>query len=154
MKVFVADEQSEEVDAAWLRALAIKVLEEERCPKDTELSVMLVGDEEMTRYNSQFMDRVGPTDVLSLLIEELRPGLPPRREETGPPLMLGDVILDPAHIRRQAGDQGVLFEDQLALLTVHGVLHLLGYDHADGVQADQMEERERQLLAAIGKERP
>ncbi len=153
MKIFVADEQGVDVDSVWLRNMVITVLEAERCPRDTELSVILVGDEAMARYNGQFMDSAGSTDVLSFPIEDLRPGLPPQRVEAGPPLMLGDVVLDPAHIGRQAEELGVSFEDEFALLTVHGVLHLLGYDHAGEVEGAQMEERERQLLAALGRTR-
>jgi probable rRNA maturation factor len=71
-----------------------------------------------------------------------------------PPLSLGDVFLCPAEIRRHAADEEVPFEDYLYLLAVHGILHLLGYDHGEDEGADAMEMREQELLAMIGREAP
>lgn len=153
MNVFVADEQTHPVDVASVRKLAHSVLEAERCPEDTEVSVMLVGDEEMAGYNQRFMGRDGATDVLSFPIEDLAPGRPPSTNGEGPPPMLGDVVLDPAHIQRQARRLGVAFDEELALMVVHGLLHLLGYDHAEDGDADRMEARERELLEAVGRRR-
>lgn len=153
MNVFVADEQSEPADVSSLRALAISVLEAEACPMGSEVSVMLVGDDEMADYNQRFMQQVGPTDVISLPIEDLAPGRPPSTAPLGPPPMLGDVIIDPAYVRRQAKELEVGFEDELALMVVHGLLHLLGYEHEGDADAERMEERERQLLAAAGWQR-
>lgn len=153
MNVFVADEQALKVDLAWIRHVAVSVLEAEQCPAGTEVSVMLVSDDDMARYNRDFMDKDGPTDVLSFPIEELRPGLPPAQGTGGAPLMLGDVVLDPGYIQRQASELGVGFEDEIALMVVHGILHLLGYDHDDDSAAEEMEERERGLLAALGRGR-
>lgn len=152
MNVFVADEQTEPVDAAFLRELATIALEAESCPTDTEVSVILVGDEEMAGYNTRFLERSGPTDVISLPIEELVPGRPPGSVPGGPPPLLGDVIIDPAHIRRQAVELGRDFDDEIALMVVHGLLHLLGYAHESDEKADRMEERERLILAAAGRD--
>ena len=153
MNVFVADEQSEPVDIGALRELAVSVLEAEDCPADSEVSLMLVGDEEMAGYNLKFMERPGPTDVISLPIEELSAGRPPSMMPQGPPPMLGDVIIAPGYVRRQASALEVAFEDEVALMVVHGLLHLLGYDHADEAGAEKMEARERDLLAAAGRTR-
>lgn len=153
MNVFVADEQPDPVDVAAVRSLAACALEEENCPPECEVSVILVGEEEMAGYNRRFLDRAGPTDVISLPIEELVPGRPPGPAPDGPPPMLGDVILAPSYIRRQAAELGNEFDDELALMVVHGVLHLLGYDHADDDQADRMEDRERAILEAAGRKR-
>lgn len=152
MNVFVADEQTEAVDAAFLRDLAALVLERESCPPDTEVSVILVGDEEMEGYNRKFLDRSGPTDVISLPIEELAPGRPPGSIPGGPPPMLGDVIVDPACIRRQARDLDRSFEDEMALMVVHGLLHLLGYDHGADADAERMDERTSAILTEVGRE--
>lgn len=149
--MFVADEQAEVVDVAFLRDLAILVLELEACPSDTEVSVVLVGDQEMEGYNRRFLDRSGPTDVLSLPIEELAPGRPPGSIRGGPPPMLGDVIIDPAYIRRQAEELDRSFDDEIALMVVHGLLHLLGYDHEDDTDAARMDERQSALLAEVGR---
>jgi probable rRNA maturation factor len=67
--------------------------------------------------------------------------------------MLGDVVIAPGYVRRQAGQIGVTFEDEMALMVTHGILHLLGYDHEADEDAERMEERERQLLAKIGRTR-
>lgn len=153
MNVFVADEQTEPVDVNSLRALAVSVLEAEECPPGSEVSLMLVGDDDMAGYNQRFLRRAGPTDVISLPIEELAPGRPPTVTKLGPPPMLGDVIIAPAYVRRQADELETEFDDEVALMVVHGLLHLLGYDHADDTDAERMEERERRLLAAAGRKR-
>lgn len=149
----MADEQDDvSVDTGFLRRLAEVVLSDQQCPPETEVSVILVGDEEMAGYNLRFMDRPGPTDVISLPIEELAPGRPPGVVPGGPPPMLGDVILAPGYIHRQAAETGRHFEDELALLAVHGLLHLLGYDHQDDSEAGRMEEREQALLERVKRE--
>lgn len=153
MNVFVADEQGVPVDVDQLRLLAVATLEAEGCPLDTEVSVMLVGDEVMAGYNAQFLERKGPTDVISLPIEQLAPGRPPTSVPAGPPPMLGDVIVDPEYVRRQAEELDVEFEDELALMVVHGLLHLLGYDHAEDEETQRMESREREILGAAGRRR-
>jgi probable rRNA maturation factor len=107
----------------------------------------------MAGYNQRFLDREGPTDVLAFPVEELIPGVVPDRDPNGPPMMLGDVIVAPAHVRRQATELEVDFEDEMALMVTHGLLHLLGYDHVEDVDADRMEARERELLAMVGKVR-
>lgn len=153
MNVFVADEQTEPVDVTELRLLMASTLEAEGCPFETEVSLLLVGDDEMAEYNARFLERTGPTDVISLPIEDLAPGRPPTAVPAGPPPMLGDVIVDPSHVRRQAEGMDVAFEDEMALMVVHGLLHLLGYDHVDDTDAERMEARERELLSAIGRSR-
>lgn len=153
MNVFVADEQEETVDVAGVRSLAALVLEKERCPPESEVSVILVGEDEMAGYNQRFLDRPGATDVISLPIEELVPGRPPGARSDGPPPLLGDVILSPSYIRRQASELGADFDDEFALMVVHGVLHLLGYDHGAERDAGRMEDRERAILEAAGRKR-
>jgi probable rRNA maturation factor len=91
--------------------------------------------------------------VLAFPLEELLPGVVPDKDPHGPPLMLGDVIVAPSYVRRQADSQGVVFEDEMALMITHGMLHLLGYDHVDDDEAERMEQRERDLLAMVGKVR-
>jgi probable rRNA maturation factor len=107
----------------------------------------------MAAYNERFLDRTGPTDVLAFPVEELLPGVVPDHDPQGPPLMLGDVVVAPAYVRRQAQEYGVSYEDEMALMVIHGILHLLGYDHIDEDEAERMEERERRLLANVGRTR-
>lgn len=153
MSVFLADEQTEQVGLDELRALAESVLRHEGYPEQAEVTILLVSEPEMASYNQKFLDREGPTDVLAFPLEELRPGRVPDHDRRGPPLMLGDVIVAPSYVRRQAAELGVTFEDEIALMVTHGILHLLGYDHVEDDDAEQMESKERELLAKVGKTR-
>jgi probable rRNA maturation factor len=154
MSVFLSDEQSLPLDLAGLRNLANLVLEHEAYPAATEVSVLLVSDEVIAEHNTRFMGREGPTDVLAFPIEELEPGCPPVSRPGTPPPMLGDVLIAPEQVRRQAVEHGVDFDHELALMVVHGMLHLMGYDHADEEEAVEMEGREGVILAGIGVRRP
>lgn len=153
MSVFLADEQSEPLDLAGLRSLAEMVLAEEGYPAVTQMTVLLVDDDEMTGYNRRFLHREGPTDVLAFPVEHLLPGIVPDHDPAGPPLMIGDVIIAPGYVRRQAGDLDVGFEDEMSLMLTHGILHLLGYEHSNDGDAERMEQREKDLLAKVGIER-
>lgn len=153
MSVFLADEQSETLDLAELRSLAEMTLAEEGYPAETQVTVLLVDDDEMTGYNRRFLHREGPTDVLAFPVEQLLPGIVPEHDPSGPPLMIGDVIISPSYVRRQADEHGVPFAAEMALMVVHGILHLLGYDHSDDGDAERMERRERDLLTRVGLER-
>ncbi|MGF1668570.1 MAG: rRNA maturation RNase YbeY [Acidimicrobiia bacterium] len=154
MNVYVTDEQSVAVDVAGLRLLAESVLTDEGFPEDSEVTLMLVSDEAISEYNHRFMDRQGPTDVLAFPLEQLEPGQAPKRRPGAPPVMLGDIIIAPAYVSRQALEQGSEFTDEVSLMVVHGMLHLMGWDHADDAQAEEMEARERTLLAKVGVKRP
>ena len=153
MSVFVADEQREAVGLSDLHALAELVLREEGYPDDAEVTLLFVDETEIASYNGRFLDRDGPTDVLAFPVEEMLPGVIPDTDPQGPPLMLGDVVIAPAYVRRQAAEHGFTFEDELALMVTHGILHLLGYDHVEDDEAERMEQRERDLLAKVGKKR-
>ncbi|HET9258945.1 MAG TPA: rRNA maturation RNase YbeY [Acidimicrobiia bacterium] len=153
MSVFVADEQGDAVALSELHQLAEMVMREEGYPDDAEVTLLFVDESEMASYNERFLDRHGATDVLSFPVEELIPGVVPDTDPQGPPLMLGDVVIAPAYVRRQAAEMGVTFEDELALMVTHGILHLLGYDHTEDVEAERMETRERHLLSIVGRTR-
>lgn len=154
MNIFFADEQDELLPAADLRRLAEVVMEAEGLPDDSEVTILAVADQQMTDYNERFMSKEGPTDVLAFPLERLEPGQIPTRPVNGPPLNLGDVIIAPAYIHRQASERQVTFDDELALMVTHGILHLLGYDHNDETEAQTMEHREAQLLGKVGRTRP
>ena len=148
MSVELADEQDDPVPAGALRALAESALAAEEMAPETELGILLVGPERMAELHARYLGGSGPTDVLSLPIEDLTPGRPPRPSAGEPPLQVGDVVLCPAVIADRAAAAGVGFEEHMALLLVHGVLHLLGYHHGEDVAAERMEARERALLSA------
>ncbi len=153
MSIFLADEQSHSVDIADLHALAEVVLAEEGYPKEAEVTLLLVDESEMASYNERFLARQGPTDVLAFPVEALLPGVAPEWNPSSPPLLLGDVVISPEYVGRQAEEMGVTFEDEMALMVTHGLLHLLGYDHEEDGDADRMEGRERELLAKVGRQR-
>jgi probable rRNA maturation factor len=154
VSVFLADEQAESVDLIQLRHIAELVLSEEGYPDETEVTVLLVSDDEMASYNERFLERSGPTDVLAFPVEELLPGVVPDHDPNGPPLVIGDVIVAPAYVGRQAAEHGNGFADEMALMVAHGILHLLGYDHVEDDDAELMERREAELLALVGVQRP
>jgi probable rRNA maturation factor len=150
VSVFLADEQGVPVDLDRLRRLAELVLAEEGYPTETELTVLLVSEDEMSAYNERFLERSGPTDVLAFPVEELMPGVVPDQDSNGPPLIIGDVIVAPGYVGRQAEEDDVEFDDEMALMVAHGILHLLGYDHIDDADAEMMERREVELLGLVG----
>jgi probable rRNA maturation factor len=154
VNVFLADEQSIPVDISEILPLAEHVMRMERLPEESEVAIVLIDNEEMARYNELYMGKGGPTDVLSFPIEDGRPGEPPQRDPDGPPVNLGDIFIAPDVVRANAVDSGNDFQDELALMVVHGMLHLLGWDHQDDANAEQMEARERDLLAVVGRTRP
>jgi probable rRNA maturation factor len=159
MAVFASDEQSSlEVDLTrWLR-LARLVLVEERAPADAEVSLIFVDEDAIADLNGRFLGGDGPTDVLSFPIDDdqMPSGRHPdtggrgpgsATEPADPPIVLGDVVVCPTVAARQAPTHAGTVDDELALLVVHGVLHLLNYDHADEREAESMQRRERELLA-------
>jgi probable rRNA maturation factor len=150
VSVFVADEQGDVPGLSKLHQLAEMVMREEGFPADAEVTLLFVDESEMASYNERFLDRHGATDVLSFPVEELIPGVVPDTDPQGPPLMLGDVVIAPSYVKRQAEEMGVDFEEEIALMVTHGILHLLGYDHTEDDEAERMESRERHLLAIVG----
>lgn len=154
MTVFLADEQEVAVPTDDLRALARRVLEAEDYPASVEVTILLVDDEAMAGYNERFMSRQGPTDVLAFPLEEMLAGVAPVLAPTDPPLHLGDIVIAPSHVREQASARGVAFDDEIALMVVHGMLHLMGWDHPTDEAAERMEQRESEILATVGRVRP
>jgi probable rRNA maturation factor len=159
VEVFAADEQSEvDVDTLrWVR-LARDVLDAEGVGGDVEMSMLFVDEPAMAELNRRFLGSEGPTDVLAFPIDEdvIEAGRSPDSGGPGPgtlaqeasevPIVLGDVVLCPSVAQRQAPEHAGTYDDEMALLVVHGILHLLGMDHADDKGAEAMEQRERELL--------
>lgn len=156
--VFVADEQSDRpVDAHRLAEFARVVLLAEGIKREAELSVIFVDETTIAAHNKQFLAHEGPTDVLSFPIEDepVLSGRMPDNGGTGPgsstreeemPLLLGDIIICPEVAFRNAPEHTGSYDEELALLLVHGILHLLGMDHEIVGEAEKMEAREQELL--------
>ena len=153
MNISFSDEQARPIDGDALVALAARALGHERYPDRTELSITAVTDDAIASLKAEHLGEDAPTDVLSFPIDDLFPGVPPAVASDGPPLMLGDVVIAPSYIARQAAAHGVSEGDELALMVVHGILHLMGWDHEDETDAEEMEGKERDILALVGVER-
>ena len=125
MPVFLADEQDLDVDTDDLAALANHVVDKQGVPADMEVSLLLVDTQTIAALNAQHMGKEGPTDVLAFPIDE------PGESPPDSPAILGDVVLCPAVAEEQAPRFNRTVQQELQLLTVHGILHLLGMDHAD-----------------------
>ena len=102
-----------------------------------ELSVICVDLDTMADLHMRWMDLPGPTDVMSCPMDELTPGSRQSGDEPGP-ATLGDIVLCPEFAKTQAKQARHSFDHELAVLTVHGVLHLLGYDHAEPEEEREM----------------
>ncbi|MBK9181098.1 MAG: rRNA maturation RNase YbeY [Acidimicrobiales bacterium] len=157
--VFAADEQAAvPVDAGRWAALAEQVLVAEGVRGEAELSLLFVDEEAMADLNGRFLHARGPTDVLAFPIDaddaDVWQGSDPTL--TGPdrdppdpsdaPMLLGDVVVCPAVAARNAPEHAGTLDDELALLVVHGVLHVLGHDHAEPAARAAMWARERELI--------
>lgn len=119
------------------------------CPDDSELSIVISDDEQIREINRDYLDRDRPTNVISFAMQEgegggLQPGL------------LGDVVISAETAARDAAEAGLPFESELFFLLLHGILHLLGFDHERGSEEDAriMEEKEREVFAIIESEFP
>ena len=159
VEVFAADEQNDHpVDTLRWVHLAEAVLEEEGLSGDAELSVLFVDEPAIAELNSRFLGKDGPTDVLAFPIDEepVESGRSPDSGGTGPgmpsepedvPVLLGDIVICPAVAFRNAPEHAGNYDDEVALLVVHGLLHLMGMDHQEDDEAEEMEAKERELLS-------
>ncbi|HZB30102.1 MAG TPA: rRNA maturation RNase YbeY [Streptosporangiaceae bacterium] len=156
MGVEVRNESGVKVDEATLAALARHVLDTMRVHPLAELSLLLVEQSAMTELHEKWMDEPGPTDVLAFPMDELRPGQPSTgvdEEGVADPSLLGDVVLCPAIAKAQAKRAGHSMTEELHLLCTHGILHLLGYDHAEPEEHKEMFDLQARLLAAWREKR-
>jgi probable rRNA maturation factor len=162
IEVFVADEQSDRpVDPERWATLARQVLGAEGVRGEAELSVLFIDEGAIAALNERFLGHEGPTDVLSFPIEDdpVGGGRYPDAGGPGPgwaspdegalPMLLGDVVICPAVAHRQAPEHAGTYDNEIALLLVHGILHLLGMDHEEEAEAEEMERREQELLGAF-----
>ncbi|MCC3274827.1 MULTISPECIES: rRNA maturation RNase YbeY [unclassified Arthrobacter] len=140
------------VDEEGLARLGRYLLDSLYVHPEADLSIILVDEDAIEKLHIEWMDLPGPTDVLSFPMDELRPGTAGRITPAG---VLGDIVLCPQVAARQAADAGHGTDEELLLLTTHGVLHLLGYDHAEPEEEKEMFGLQRRLLSAyLGKQAP
>ena len=156
MSVEVLEESGSATDVARLARLSRFALDRLRVHPQAELCIKLVDPATISELNEQWMDKEGPTDVLAWPMDELRPGLVNEEPEEG---VLGDLVVCPEVAARQAdearsgGRAAWSTEDELDLLTVHGILHLLGYDHGEPEEHAEMFGLQDRLLAEWRQQR-
>jgi len=151
VSVEVANESGVAIDELRLVGVARHVLDAMRIHPLAELSILLVDEGEMAVLHERWMDEPGPTDVLSFPMDELRPGRIDNDQDIdddAAAAMLGDVVLCPAVAEKQGQAAGHSVQDELELLCTHGILHLLGFDHAVPDEEKEMFGLQRDLLTA------
>ena len=141
----VNNESGVEADQLGLIALARFALEKLRIHPLADLSVLLVDETTMADYHERFMDLPGPTDVMSFPMDELQS---PRDDEEPPMGMLGDIVLCPQVTARQAAENGREPDAEAEYLLIHGLLHLLGHDHAEPGEKAEMFGLNDKIIAA------
>ena len=151
MTVDINNESGVGADSAGLARLATFALDSLRIHPQAELSVLLVDEDTMTSYHEKYMGEPGPTDVLSFPMDELRP---PEDDDEPPTGLLGDIVLCPQVTDRQASEHGRSTAAEAEYLLVHGILHLLGYDHGDDEERVEMFGLKDRILAAWAEQRP
>jgi probable rRNA maturation factor len=150
LSIEIANESGVDVNSDTILAVARHALDEMGVNPLAELSVLCVDVEYMTELNHRWMDGDGPTDVLAFPMDEGSVDHGPG-EGSGEPALLGDIVLCPEVAAKQAAAAGHATIDELALLTVHGILHLLGYDHAEPEEEAEMFGLQARLLESWRK---
>jgi probable rRNA maturation factor len=151
MTIDINNESGLDADSAGLVRLATFALAQLRIHPQAELSLLLVDEDTMSSYHEKYMGEPGPTDVLSFPMDELRP---PAEDDEPPEGLLGDIVLCPAVTSRQAAEHGRSANAEAEYLLVHGLLHLLGYDHADPDEKAEMFGLKDKIIEAWALQRP
>lgn len=146
MSIEVNNESTFDIDEGMLQRLATYCLDAMRVHPDADIALVLVDEAAMEQLHVQWMGEPGPTDVLSFPMDELRPGTDDAITPAG---VLGDVVLCPQVAEVQAEGAGHSTMDELMLLTTHGILHLLGFDHAEPDEEKEMFSLQRDLLVGF-----
>ncbi|GAA1960560.1 rRNA maturation RNase YbeY [Microbacterium aquimaris] len=146
MTIEITNESGVEVDETVLLRLMEHDLAELRVSPDADLAILLVDEGAMEALHVQWMDEPGPTDVLSFPMDELRPGT---EDAPTPAGLLGDIVLCPQVAETQAAAARHSTMDEIVMLTTHGLLHLLGFDHAEPDEEREMFGLQRDLIASF-----
>jgi probable rRNA maturation factor len=146
VSIELSNESEVEVDLDRVQALAIHVRDELKLHPQVDVGIIFVDEEPMTELHIKWMDEPGPTDVLSFPMDELRPGsdLVPSPEG-----VLGDIVVCPQVAAEQAVKAGHGTIDEILLLVTHGMLHLVGFDHAEPEEEKEMFGLQKQFLASF-----
>jgi len=166
VSVFGSSEQLDiEVDVARYISLARLTLAKEKVVGICEMSLIFCDEDAITKLNEQYMGASGPTDVLAFPVDDdlVGSGRNPDNGGRGPgtpsedpemPALIGDVYVCPTIAKRQAGEHNQTLDQELALLVVHGTLHLLNYDHFEVDEREEMQAHEREILTEFFRLHP
>ncbi len=155
MKITVIYEkgvEGERPPSAWLKRVVRAALAAEKASSSSEVTVLIAGQEKVHQLNRTYLEEDRPTDVLSF------PMLPPEADKTdfvAPPdgmVHLGDIVVSLPQATEQAREHRHSTNREIAILVIHGVLHLLGYDHAEAEEEQKMRQRESLILGELGEE--
>ena len=145
MEVHIENRSAVELPIGHIRDLALFVLRAEGLSESTELSVSFVGLDEITSLNTVYRGKEEPTDILSFELDD------PWAEEThdgSEQLLLGDIVINPDLAQKHANIEEVTLEEELWILVIHGILHLVGYDHLEAEEMQLMEDREDRYFSS------
>jgi len=150
MKILINEKQNKRLDRRWLKGLIREVLKGLNCPEDCEVSILLVDDEGIRELNKRYLRSDRPTDVLSFPMGwGVGKGISPEPTSHIPhPVLLGDVVVSVERATHQAGMRGITLKEEMARLLVHGILHLLGFNHKGG-RAKRMGREEKRLMGLL-----
>ena len=143
MSIEVNNETDYDVDLKDVNALAESVMRAMFLHPETEVSIVFIDEDAMSALHVEWMDLEGPTDVMSFPMDELRPGTAGAPGENG---ILGDIVICPSVAEAQAKAGGHSTHDEILLLTTHGLLHLMGFDHMEPAEKEEMFALQRKLL--------
>lgn len=150
MSVEVLNETDYQIDGVEFQELVDYVLSAMHVSPEAEMSLIFVEPDVIAALHERWLDLEGPTDVMSFPLDELRPGSADSPTEAG---ILGDIVICPEVAQAQAANAGHSSTEEMLLLTVHGMLHLLGYDHAEKEEEKEMFALQRKLLLTFLAER-
>lgn len=148
MSVEINNESGIQVEEARILRISAYALDQLHVHPEAELAILFVDEAAMEQLHVQWMDEPGPTDVLSFPMDELRPG---SEGDVTPAGLLGDLVICPQVAAAQAEEAGHPVADEIALLAVHGLLHLLGFDHADPVEEREMFGLQDEILRGFAR---
>jgi probable rRNA maturation factor len=146
MSIEINNESDQSVDEVRVLRLAEHALDYMKIHPDADLAIGFIDEAAMEVLHIEWMDEPGPTDVLSFPMDELRPGT---ELDITPPGLLGDIVVCPQVAKTQALAAGHETIDEILLLTTHGILHLLGFDHAEPEEEAEMFGLQREILASF-----
>jgi probable rRNA maturation factor len=148
MTVEVVNETTADIDLETMRRLAEHCIASMKVHPDADLAVVFVDEPAMEKLHIEWMDEPGPTDVLSFPMDELRPGSDDKPSDPG---LLGDIVICPTVAEQQAVTAGHSTDAEIRWLLAHGVLHLLGFDHAEPEEERAMFALQRQLVDSFAE---